>query len=113
MKPLTITTSHAPVGLVLAVSGDLDHTNAQQLRHSGQEAAAVAPGRLLEVNLSDLAFCDSSGITALIAVRNHVVSAGGEVVLVAVPANMRRLLHLTGLDQVFDIRDTVSPLTDR
>ncbi|WP_184762783.1 STAS domain-containing protein [Streptomyces griseoloalbus] len=112
MKSLTITASHAPAGLVLEVAGDLDHTNAQQLRHSAQETA-LPPGRLLAMDLSKLEFCDSSGFTALIAVRNQVVSAGGEVVLVAVTANMRRLLHLTGLDQVFDIRDTVALLTDR
>ncbi|MGW4025472.1 STAS domain-containing protein [Streptomyces sp. NPDC005009] len=105
MKPLTITASPTPAALVLEVDGDLDHSNAQQLRRAAREAALPA-GRLLAVDLGKLAFCDSSGITALIAVRNHVVSVGAQVVLVAVPANMRRLLDMTGLDQVFDIRDT-------
>ena len=105
MKPLTITASPTPAALVLEVAGDLDHTNAQQLRRAAREAALPA-GRLLAVDLGKLTFCDSSGITALIAVRNHVVSVGAQVALVAVPANTRRLLDMTGLDQVFDIRDT-------
>ncbi|WP_309060109.1 STAS domain-containing protein [Streptomyces sp.] len=109
MKPLTITASHVPAGLALEVVGDLDYTNAQRLRHAAQEAAPP-PGRSLVVDLRELGFCDSSGITALIAVRNHAVAAGSEMVLVAVPANMRRLLRMTGLDQVLDIRDDLHPL---
>ncbi|MEZ3178095.1 STAS domain-containing protein [Streptomyces pimonensis] len=104
MTLLTITTSPTPTALVLEVAGDLDHTNAQQLRRAAREAALPA-GRLLAVDLGKLSFCDSSGITALLAVRNHVVSVGARVVLVAVPVNTRRLLNMTGLDQVFDMRD--------
>ncbi|CAL9664409.1 hypothetical protein SUDANB176_07148 [Streptomyces sp. enrichment culture] len=111
MKPLTITASHVPAGLVLEVAGDLDYTNAQRLRHAAQETAP-SPGRCLTVDLGGLGFCDSSGITALIAVRNHALATGNEMALVAVPAATRRLLHMTGLDQVFDIRDDPSPLTD-
>ncbi|MGC3001958.1 STAS domain-containing protein [Streptomyces sp. G35A] len=110
MKSLTITASHVPAGLALAVAGDLDYTNAPRLRHAAQAAAPPA-GRFLVVDLSELGFCDSSGITALIAVRNHAVAAGSEMVLVAVPATTRRLLHMTGLDQVFDIRDDAQSVT--
>ncbi|MEU7472523.1 STAS domain-containing protein [Streptomyces sp. NPDC044984] len=106
MKPLTITESPTPAGLALEVAGDLDHSNARQLREAAY-GATLPTGRLLAVDLGKLEFCDSSGITALIAVRNHVLSAGADVVLVAVPANLRRLLHLTGLDEWFDIRDSV------
>ncbi|GGQ13680.1 STAS domain-containing protein [Streptomyces griseomycini] len=112
MKPLTITASHVPAGLVLEVAGDLDYTNAQRLRHAAQETA-LPPGRRLVVDLSELEFCDSSGITALIAVRNHALATGSEMVLVAVPAGTRRLLHMTGLDQVFDMRDDPRSLTGR
>ncbi|GAA3494760.1 STAS domain-containing protein [Streptomyces prasinosporus] len=112
MKSLTITASHTPAGPALEVVGDLDYTNARRLRHAAQETD-LSPGRFLVVDLSELRFCDSSGITALIAVRNHAVAAGTEVVLVAVPANTRRLLHMTGLDQVFDIRDDVTSLPGR
>ncbi|MFF8102919.1 STAS domain-containing protein [Streptomyces sp. NPDC016640] len=109
MKLLTITTSHVPTGPVIEVAGDLDYTNAQQLRRAAQACALPSAG-FLTVDLGELAFCDSSGITALIAVRNHVVSAGGRMSLVAVPANTRRLLQMAGLDQVFDIHGGVGPV---
>ncbi|MER5995007.1 STAS domain-containing protein [Streptomyces viridosporus] len=112
MKPLTITASHVPAGLVLEVAGDLDYTNAQELRHAAQDGD-LPPGRFLVVDLSELAFCDSSGITALIAAHHHAVAAGAGMVLVAVPARTRRLLHMTGLDQMFDIRDDAASLLGR
>ncbi|WP_159041658.1 STAS domain-containing protein, partial [Streptomyces aureus] len=48
-------------------------------------------------------FCDSSGINALIAARNHAHSVGAEIALAAVPANALRVLRLVGLDQVFPL----------
>ncbi|MEU3368168.1 STAS domain-containing protein [Streptomyces pseudogriseolus] len=105
MKPLTIVSSRTPAGPLLEVAGDLDHSNAQQLRQAAA-GAVLSAGLLLVVDLGELGFCDSSGITALIAVRNHVVAAGAGLVLVAVPETLRRLLSLTGLDQVFDLRDS-------
>ncbi|GGQ06202.1 STAS domain-containing protein [Streptomyces pseudogriseolus] len=105
MKPLTIVSSRTPAGPLLEVAGDLDHSNAQQLRRAAA-GAVLSAGLLLVVDLGELGFCDSSGITALIAVRNHVVAAGAGLVLVAVPETLRRLLSLTGLDQVFDLRDS-------
>ncbi|CAL9345512.1 MULTISPECIES: STAS domain-containing protein [unclassified Streptomyces] len=104
MRPLTIVSSRTPAGPLLEVAGDLDHSNAQQLRRAAA-GAVVSAGLMLVVDLGELGFCDSSGITALIAVRNHVVAAGAGLILVAVPETLRRLLRLTGLDQVFDIRD--------
>lgn len=110
MKPLTITASHVPAGLALGVAGDLDYTTAQWLRHAAQ-GTALPSGRFLVVDLSELKFCDSSGITALIAVLNHATAAGSRMVLVAVPADVGRLLHMTGLDQVFDIRADMGSFT--
>ena len=112
MKPLTITASRVPAGLALEVAGDLDYTNAQELRHAAQDGDLL-PGRFLVVDLSELAFCDSSGITALIAAHHHAVAAGAGMVLVAVPAHTRRLLPMTGLDQMFDIRDDAASLLGR
>ncbi|MEU4006894.1 STAS domain-containing protein [Streptomyces pseudogriseolus] len=105
MEPLTIVSSRTPAGPLLEVSGDLDHSNAQRLRRAAV-GAVLSAGLLLTVDLGQLGFCDSSGITALIAVRNHVVAAGAALILVAVPETLRRLLRLTGLDQVFDLRDS-------
>ncbi|MFE0893457.1 STAS domain-containing protein [Streptomyces rochei] len=47
-----------------------------------------------------LEFCDSSGITAMIAAHNHALPAQADVALAAVPGHILRVLRLVGLDQI-------------
>ncbi|MFD7436401.1 STAS domain-containing protein [Streptomyces sp. NPDC059861] len=102
MNPLNITERATATGPVIAVAGDLDHTHAVALR---QRVASLAlqPGQRLVIDLAGLTFCDSSGITAFLAARQHAVAAGADIVLAAVPANTLRVLTIVGLDQVFTI----------
>ena len=97
---LFLTTGHAPTGPVLAVGGDLDHDSAGQFR-TAVDALPLQPGQLLTVDLADLAFCDSTGITALIAARNRAHTRDADIVLAHVPGATVRVLHILGLDQVF------------
>lgn len=46
-------------------------------------------------------FCDSSGISALLAARSHALAAQADIALAAVPAHTLRVLGIIGLDQVF------------
>ncbi|GAB2718578.1 hypothetical protein GCM10027072_09350 [Streptomyces bullii] len=48
-------------------------------------------------------FCDSSGITALLAARHRALAAQARFALAGIPANTARSLRTTGLDQVFDV----------
>lgn len=100
MSPLKITTRDAPTGPVLEIFGELDHTNASELRER-VAAATLQPGRRLVLDLGGMRFCDSSGITALIAARSHAQAAGADIALAAVPANTLRVLRIVGLDQIF------------
>ena len=62
-----MTSSSAPH---LILSGEVDLSVAPSLRDSGTEMArSVAPGRL-EIDLGDVTFIDSSGLGALISLRN-------------------------------------------
>ncbi|MEW1893619.1 STAS domain-containing protein, partial [Streptomyces sp. NPDC085659] len=65
------------------------------------EALHLSPGQRLIVDLSGVNFCDSTGITALLAARQHVQAAGATLILEAVPTHLIRIFTLTGLDQVF------------
>ncbi|WP_342751775.1 STAS domain-containing protein [Streptomyces cahuitamycinicus] len=71
----------------------------------------MSPGQCLVLDLSGLAFCDSSGITALLAARQHALAAEADVVLAAVPANLMRVLILVGLDRVFTLRPDSSAVS--
>ncbi|QWB21517.1 MULTISPECIES: STAS domain-containing protein [Streptomyces] len=103
MKTLTIDHRDTATGPVLAVAGDLDYAQAPELRLQVDQVT-LAPGQCLVLDLSGLAFCDSTGITALLAARQHALAAEADIVLAGVPANLLRVLTLVGLDQVFTLR---------
>ncbi|MFD8734102.1 STAS domain-containing protein [Streptomyces sp. NPDC059618] len=110
MSPLTITARDAATGPVLEVTGDLDHATASELRRA-VDGLALTAGHLLVVDLAGLDFCDSSGISALLAARGLATEQGARMALAAVPANTARILGIVGLDQVFSIHPDVSVAT--
>ncbi|WP_411103094.1 STAS domain-containing protein [Streptomyces sp. cmx-4-9] len=98
--PLTIRTRTTAAGPVVELAGELDH-------HTAPEVRALLPGLVLGagqqivVDLGGVTFCDSSGITVLIAARNHALAAEGAVILAAVPERVSRIFRIVGLEQVF------------
>ena len=63
-------------------------------------------GRCVVVDLSAVSYVDSIGVAELVRsdviVRNH----DGRLAFAVMPAQIRQLLHVTRLDQVFDRFDT-------
>ncbi|MFF9088556.1 STAS domain-containing protein [Streptomyces sp. NPDC014991] len=102
MIPLKIAVRDAATGPVLGISGDLDYGSAAELREL-LTTLTLRPGRRLALDLARMTFCDSSGITALIAARNHALAAGADIALAAVPAPTLRILRIVGLDQIFPL----------
>ncbi|WP_405828100.1 STAS domain-containing protein [Streptomyces sp. NBC_01176] len=102
MSPLDITTRDVATGPVLQIIGELDYGNASVLREL-LTTITLQPGQRLVLDLARMDFCDSSGLTALIAARNHAHAAQADIALAAVPANTLRVLRIVGLDQVFPL----------
>jgi anti-sigma B factor antagonist len=102
MSPLNITHSDTATGPVLRVAGDLDYEHAPVLRQQ-VDTLDLKAGQNLVIDLSGLAFCDSTGITALLAARQHAQTAGADIALAAVPADTLRVLTVVGLHHVFTI----------
>ncbi|AJP00676.1 anti-anti-sigma factor [Streptomyces cyaneogriseus subsp. noncyanogenus] len=108
MTPLHITHHDTGTGLILHVTGELDHTQAPVMRDR-VDRLDLRPGQCLTLDLSGLGYCDSSGITALLAARQHALAADADIALAAVPAPLLRILTLVGLDQVFTLRPGSEP----
>ncbi|MFD9357542.1 STAS domain-containing protein [Streptomyces sp. NPDC060031] len=106
MTPLKITTRDSPAGPVVQIIGELDYTTAPELRDL-LATLTLEPGRLLVLDLARMEFCDSSGISALIAARNHAQTARTDIALAAVPAHTLRVLRVVGLDQVFRLHPDI------
>ncbi|QUX31226.1 STAS domain-containing protein [Nocardiopsis akebiae] len=103
MSSLNVTRRDSATGPVLDVTGSLDYDHAATLRHEVR-LLALDSGQCLSIDLSGLDFCDSSGISALLAARQHALSAGADMALLSVPANTLRIMTMVGLNRVFTIR---------
>ncbi|MFJ9523158.1 STAS domain-containing protein [Kitasatospora sp. NPDC101801] len=102
MSSLTITITDAATGPVLGITGDLDYETAPRLRQAVADIALTG-GQLLVLDLAGLKFCDSSGITALLAARNLATEKEVAIAIAAVPDNTLRILRIVGLDRVFTL----------
>lgn len=98
---------------VAAVSGEIDLRTADMLRAKLVELHASGPSRLV-ADFTAVPFCDAAGLGALVAARNQIAAAGGEIVLAGVRPAQLRLLRITGLHRLFavhsDVRDALAAL---
>ncbi|GAX58131.1 STAS domain-containing protein [Streptomyces olivochromogenes] len=105
MTQLTVHTRATPAGPVIELSGELDNDSAPDVRTLLPRLTLLA-GQQLVIDLTGITFCDSSGITVLIAARNHALAAQASIALAAIPGRVSRMLHIVGLDQVFPTHPT-------
>ena len=59
----------------------------------------------LVIDLTDVEFCDSSGLSALLIADRKMKEHGGKVTLVNVHKKVMSLLKISMLDRVFDIQE--------
>ncbi|MFD0887377.1 STAS domain-containing protein [Streptosporangium algeriense] len=105
---VTVVPGDGPEGiLLLSLGGELDYTNAERFRHDLFEAVGAEP-RDLVVDLTELSFCDSSGLQVLLGVRGLVQARGRRIALANPHQRLKRLFHLTGLTEAFCVQPTVT-----
>ncbi len=85
----------------LRPTGELDFMQAQQLRPQWLAALAEREPDTLVVDLTEVTFLDSGGLGLLVAAYNDLKERDGGLVLANPTARIRKVLALTGLDQVF------------
>lgn len=88
---------------VLKLSGELDIAVVDTFLQQAQAALAEA-GRVLVIDVEDVSFIDSTGLGALVRLREHAHASGKDVTLTHIPRQMGRILQLTGLTELFDDR---------
>jgi len=81
---------------LLAVNGELDAASSPVLTEA-IEAVEVARSDLLIIDLTELSFMDSTGISVLVQARNRVCDRDGDFHVVNVSGGPRRALEHTGL----------------
>lgn len=88
---------------VIAVAGELDLATAPELCARLDASRAGRRPRLL-VDLTDVDFCDSTGLRALLGAAAEVRTHGGRFALVCAPGgDVARLLDMVGAAEVIPI----------
>jgi anti-sigma B factor antagonist len=91
---------------VLSLHGDIDLNTAPKLV---EEAGRLIDdgSQVLVLDLSGVGFCDSSGLSALVRLRNRVQPLGGRVILAGPTPIVQRVLEVSGLTEIFGTFPTV------
>jgi anti-anti-sigma factor len=97
-----------PGVVTVTVSGELDLATRPRLERAVRETLAARPWRLT-IDLTDVTFCGSAGLQALLVLHEAAEEAGARMA-VRPSAVVRRLLEITGLADAFPV---VTPASER
>jgi len=90
---------------ILSVTGELDIATAPELCARLDASRSVRRPRML-VDLTDVDFCDSTGLRALLGAASEVRAHGGRFAIVCAPAgDVARLLDVVGASEWMGIHD--------
>jgi anti-anti-sigma factor len=90
---------------LVRVGGEVDLATAPELAAALEEA--LAGGRAIVLDLSDVDFIDTSGVGAMLDARRQISDRNAELMVVAPPGSpARRLLELTELTEALAVVDS-------
>jgi anti-anti-sigma factor len=111
VEPIEIEIRRASPHALVAIAGELDTSNVVEFY---AELAQLAREGICHValNLAELDFIDSTGLSALVTAHKRAIEAGGELLIFSPPADIRRTLKITGLDGFLNVRPACGPSTE-
>ncbi len=88
--------------VMVVLDGEVDMASAPRLQEV--LAAQLAAGaRQVMVDLREVSFMDSTGLTALFRAHEAMAAAGGRLVVVCGPGPVRRVIEVSGVGAVVPI----------
>jgi anti-sigma B factor antagonist len=101
-----------PGTAVFRLAGDLDLNSVDELR-AGVGPACTAGDEVL-LDLSELKFCDSTGVGAMVWLHRRATAAGGRLLLCAPRRHVREVLRISGVDRAIPVvgRSALPPKPD-
>ncbi|GAC1587501.1 MAG: anti-sigma factor antagonist BldG [Acidimicrobiales bacterium] len=100
---LRIDTATVGAEFVITLSGELDLATAPDLWAAIDPALQAGHTKIL-LDLTDLAFVDSTGLGVFVRAGKELRAAGGGLVLRSPGERVAKLLEITRLEEVFEIR---------
>jgi anti-anti-sigma factor len=92
---------------VVSASGELDAFTAPALTDAFADAATEGDDRVV-IDLSAVAFMDSTALGLVVKAVNDIGDRGGDVRLVLPEKSARRIFEITTLDRVLPVEETRS-----
>jgi anti-sigma B factor antagonist len=108
---LTLNTRSEADRTVLEVAGEVDVYTGPTLRDRISDLLDGGADDLV-VDLGKVDFIDSTGLGVLVGALNRAKELGGSLQLICAQERVLKLLRITGLDQVFTVRASLSEITD-
>ena len=102
---MKVTHENTGAAALFIVEGQVDMHTSPELRGSLRSALDSKPSPLV-VDMSSVAFIDSSGLATLIEALQAVGQYGGKMRLCGLTPDVRKLFDLAQLSSIFDLRDT-------
>lgn len=90
---------------VVAVQGELDLFTAPRLHEALVQAIALGAHSVV-ADLADVTFIDSTALGVLIDASKQLRVCDGSLAIAGPNGSVRRVLELTGLDRIIDVRAT-------
>lgn len=95
--------------IAVYLSGEIDHHNAKKIRQDIDEAVERGLPTLLRMDFGGVEFMDSSGIGLVMGRYRLMQDLGGQLELCSLPAHIRKVMHLAGIDHLGLPTDNLRP----
>jgi anti-anti-sigma factor len=87
---------------IIRLKGELDLSTAPQLRHELAERSKPGMAKLV-LDVTELSFMDSVGLSILVAGHKKAMDLGGSLVIQNPTARVQRLIEISGLTEYLNI----------
>ena len=104
-EALTIEVRHEQDYTIVTAAGEIDISTAHRLRERLFDLAAS--GSPLVVDLEQVGFIDSAGLSVLVGTANRAAAHGGSLYAACARPKIRKLFRLTGLDSRIPLASTL------
>ncbi len=91
--------------IVAYISGEIDHHSAKEIREVIDCAAERTSPKMLVLDFRGVTFMDSSGIGLVMGRYKLMSSLGGELEVVNVNSHIKKVMKISGLDNLAKIRE--------
>ncbi|MDY0408361.1 anti-sigma F factor antagonist [Virgibacillus soli] len=91
--------------LIVRLSGELDHHEAEGLRQQWKDKMYHNPIKHVILNLEDVSFMDSSGLGVILGRYKEVLQLGGELVVCSISPSIKRLFEMSGLFKIIRLEE--------